>query len=534
MESSLGRFKDLTISAVEAEMSPERARAHGHGFVVLDPTMCGWYLLALEEVAAACHACRPGGGCRLGPRRRGGRRRRAGGSGSGGPRAISSWPTTWSGGASSGAWPPWASSRPHRPSWPSAGSRPRWRSTTSTRARASGGPRGLAAGTVSPGAGVRSFVQWDGNAVWGATVYWAHLVAVRLGRRPVARALRSQLEDLVRAHGFREFYDAWSGEPGGAGAESGFTWPALVLEMESNEQPPEPDAWATTDRLRPGPVPSLRADEHILASRRGTSGRRRCPPAPSRPTFCVEPPARRRSPAEIVEVGLVDRVVDPLRLVLGAPDGPARTPVPDASSGMTRSPAAPLRLIVPACACHRRENSAGVRWSAARARAMCLNFGPPSRQRAPASRRRAARPRWRRRPRSSQARPRRPALRSVGAALTATPRTAEVGVVARTIRGPTASCRGTRVLGRQGRAHTAAIDGSCRQAARRPVGRDISCSDRCKASADTSGRRFTNVNRLITRSRGHASPHVYAHATPRLGRATASRHRCTDCSFTWA
>jgi hypothetical protein len=28
---------------------------------------------------------------------------------------------------------------------------------------------------------------------------------------------------LSRAHGFREYYDAWSGEAGGAGAESGFT-----------------------------------------------------------------------------------------------------------------------------------------------------------------------------------------------------------------------------------------------------------------------------------------------------------------------
>jgi hypothetical protein len=44
---------------------------------------------------------------------------------------------------------------------------------------------------------------------------------------------------LVGAHGFREFYDAWSGEPGGAGAESGFTWPALVLEMRGNERRPE-------------------------------------------------------------------------------------------------------------------------------------------------------------------------------------------------------------------------------------------------------------------------------------------------------
>ena len=98
------------------------------------------------------------------------------------------------------------------------------------------GPRGFAAGTVRPGGGVGSFVQWDGNAVWGATAYWAHLLAMRLERVAEARRLRTELETLVRAHGFREFYDAWSGEPGGAGAESGFTWPALVLEMASNER----------------------------------------------------------------------------------------------------------------------------------------------------------------------------------------------------------------------------------------------------------------------------------------------------------
>ena len=37
-------------------MSPERARALGHTFIVCDPTLCGWYLLALEEVADACRA----------------------------------------------------------------------------------------------------------------------------------------------------------------------------------------------------------------------------------------------------------------------------------------------------------------------------------------------------------------------------------------------------------------------------------------------------------------------------------------------
>ncbi len=235
MESILGRFKDLTISAVQAEMSPEQARAQGHGFVVLDPTMCGWYLLALEEVAGACHAL--------------------------GREADAAWARDAAGAV--------ADELAERLWWPeghlfvaydAVGSRqlrgvaamglvPAASALLAERGYTAEvaehylhpgssiwGPRGLAAGTVSPGAGVRSFVQWDGNAVWGATVYWAHLVAVRLGRRSLARALRSQLEDLVQAHGFREFYDAWSGEAGGAGAESGFTWPALVLEMESNEQ----------------------------------------------------------------------------------------------------------------------------------------------------------------------------------------------------------------------------------------------------------------------------------------------------------
>ena len=72
---------------------------------------------------------------------------------------------------------------------------------------------------------------WDGNAVWGATAYWAYLVVARLGWWPEARRLRDQLTSLINAHGFREFYDVLTGQPGGAGAGSGFTWPALVLDM---------------------------------------------------------------------------------------------------------------------------------------------------------------------------------------------------------------------------------------------------------------------------------------------------------------
>lgn len=97
------------------------------------------------------------------------------------------------------------------------------------------GRYGFAAGAVEPGAGVRDFVQWEGNAVWGATAYWAHLLALRSGRTVEARRVRAEVERLIARHGFREFYDAWSGEPAGAGATSGFTWPALVLEMAANE-----------------------------------------------------------------------------------------------------------------------------------------------------------------------------------------------------------------------------------------------------------------------------------------------------------
>jgi hypothetical protein len=235
MQSSLGRFKDLTISAVQAEMSPAHALARGHGFVVLDPTMCGWYLLALEEVSAACRARDrqadavwahntaetvadeliarlwwPEGHVFVAYDVVGGRQLL-------GVAAMGLIPAASAVVAERGLSAEVAEHHLRRGSslW---------------------GPRGLAAGTVVPGAGVRSFVQWDGNAVWGATAFWAHLVALRCGLDAVARALRTQLEDLVVAHGFREFYDAWSGEPGGAGQESGFTWPSLVLEMESAER----------------------------------------------------------------------------------------------------------------------------------------------------------------------------------------------------------------------------------------------------------------------------------------------------------
>jgi hypothetical protein len=231
----LARLKDLTISAVASDVSPERARSAGHVFVVYDPTMCGWYLLALEELVSACRAR--------------------------GRTADSMWAETtadavadaieshlwWEGGHLFVAYD--LVGRRQLPGVGAMGLIPAAAKAFAERGTAADvadhhlrpgapmwGPKGYAAGTVHADAGVSSFVQWDGNAVWGATAYWAHLLALRVGRVEPARRLRAELETLVRAHGFREFYDAWSGEPGGAGAESGFTWPALVLEMASNEQ----------------------------------------------------------------------------------------------------------------------------------------------------------------------------------------------------------------------------------------------------------------------------------------------------------
>ena len=231
----LTRLKELTVSAVSCGMSPQRALSEGHDFVVYDPTVCGWYLLALEEAASACAvsgreadgdwATRTArevadaavallwsesdhlfGAYDLVSRRR-----------LDGVGAMGLIPAATTAMVERGLSAAVADShlRPDAPMW---------------------GPRGFAAGTVHPDAGVRDFVQWDGNAVWGATVYWAHLLALRLGRRRDAQRLRRQLEELIVVHGFREFYDAWHGEPGGAGARFGFTWPALVLEMAAGEE----------------------------------------------------------------------------------------------------------------------------------------------------------------------------------------------------------------------------------------------------------------------------------------------------------
>lgn len=231
----LVRLKELTVTAMAAGMVPERALSDGHQFVVLDPTVCGWYLLALEEVVTACAIH--------------------------GRDADRRWAETMANEvADAAATLLWSESDHLFGAYDLVGGRTlgglgamglipaateamNVRGLSAVVAEHHLGPdapmwgrRGFAAGKVQAGAGVRDFVQWEGNAVWGATVYWAHLLALRVERLLDAQRLRHELEELVIAHGFREFYDACSGVAGGAGARSGFTWPTLILEMSAAER----------------------------------------------------------------------------------------------------------------------------------------------------------------------------------------------------------------------------------------------------------------------------------------------------------
>ena len=166
LSSSLTRLKELTVSAIEVEMSPSRAKALLHDFVVYDPTMCGWYLLALEEAAMACrargrhsdaawaevtadavadavqtHLWWEEGHIFVAYDLVGERQLRGVG-------AMGLIPAAARGFIDRGVATDIADHhlRPGTPMW---------------------GPMGFAAGVVAPGAGVAPFVQWDGNAVSG-------------------------------------------------------------------------------------------------------------------------------------------------------------------------------------------------------------------------------------------------------------------------------------------------------------------------------------------------------------------------------
>ena len=69
---------------------------------------------------------------------------------------------------------------------------------------------------------------WRGPCIWISMNWIAARAAARVGRTDVARYITLRTAQLVDRTGFREFYNPHTGEGGGA---TGFTWPALVLDM---------------------------------------------------------------------------------------------------------------------------------------------------------------------------------------------------------------------------------------------------------------------------------------------------------------
>jgi hypothetical protein len=229
--SLLTAHKALSQHVTAAGYDLHKARETGHSFIVSDPIFCGWHLLALEELALAWGKAGDADTAKALDARAG-------------TLAQAMVRDLWSpqlnlfvgydhvggrqlevanlGGIIAGA------SRHMRASGHAQriieahlqpGTSKFW------------GPRGLAFNpldgkTIDPKA-----LLWRGDVVWGATQYWGYLVLSRNDRPADARHAAAQMAGLISTSGFREFYSAISGEGFGAGAEGGFTWPALVLDM---------------------------------------------------------------------------------------------------------------------------------------------------------------------------------------------------------------------------------------------------------------------------------------------------------------
>ena len=227
----------LTRSAVACRLDPERALRMGHSFVVEDPVFCGWFLLALEETARAWESA----GAPDVVRKLGIRAQMI-------AEGISSrlW---WEEGelyvgldrqreaplrgVTAGGLVP-AAARGLRSE--SAAKRAVERHLRPSACEL-WGPRGIGVTPLDGDATGSEAIPWRGNLISAVSCYWGHLALVRAQRPGDARVARTQLEDLVGAAGFREFYDGSSGEGFGAGSDGGFSWPALALEMRAQEQP---------------------------------------------------------------------------------------------------------------------------------------------------------------------------------------------------------------------------------------------------------------------------------------------------------
>ncbi len=227
---------NITRSAVACRLDPERALRAGHPFVVEDPVFCGWLLLGLEEAALAwellgepdvvrklrirADMIAEGASDRLWweeaelygglDRQREAPLRAV----TAGGLVLASSRTLLGGGGARRA-----VDRHLRPS----GS-PLW------------GSSGIAVAPVETDAPADPDpIPWRAGGISAATCYWGHLGLVHSQRLADARVAREQLETLTADAGFREFYDAVSGEGSGYGANGGFTWPTLALEMRAQE-----------------------------------------------------------------------------------------------------------------------------------------------------------------------------------------------------------------------------------------------------------------------------------------------------------
>ena len=69
---------------------------------------------------------------------------------------------------------------------------------------------------------------WRGHCIWASMNWIAARAAAAYGRSDLARRITRATAEMLAAEGFREYYDSRTGRGMGA---TGFTWPALVLDM---------------------------------------------------------------------------------------------------------------------------------------------------------------------------------------------------------------------------------------------------------------------------------------------------------------
>jgi hypothetical protein len=231
--SYISRLHELSHALADCEGVLDRGAPARHPFIVIDPIFCGWYLLALEAVASAW--------------KRAGNVEREG-EFDARARAIAEQMRALL----------WSEERTLFVGFDHVGQRRLDAATlggiiaaASTAMVAAGlgarvaekhldaasstfwGAAGIAFNPTDTATRYDEGMLWRGPVASGATHYWSWLVATRNSAQAAASRLRTQLLALIEGAGFREFYDAQAGTGLGAGVPTGFTWPALVLDMKA-------------------------------------------------------------------------------------------------------------------------------------------------------------------------------------------------------------------------------------------------------------------------------------------------------------